>query len=58
MRVKKIISKSKDGQRMEVIAEDAEGKLQTLHLQRCGGEWIGLVPNNKGEKIPEIVNLS
>ena len=39
MRVKKIISKSDDKKRMEVIAEEG-GKLKTLHLKASGKEWM------------------
>ncbi len=39
MKIKKIISKSKDENRMEVIAEDAHGNLRTLHIQRYSKDW-------------------
>ena len=38
MKVRKIISKSKNGNRMEVIGEDDNG-LHTLHINKKGGVW-------------------
>ena len=38
MKVRKIISKSKDENRMEVIGEDDNG-LHTLHINKKGGVW-------------------
>ena len=56
MRVKKIISKSKDGKRVEVIAED-DGKLRTLHLQASGGKWTYLGFDEKGNRILKPIQL-
>ena len=39
MKIKKVISKSPDGQRMEVIAENEHGLLRTLHLHRFKSGW-------------------
>ena len=39
MKIKKIISKSPNGQRMEVVAENKHGLLQTLHLHRFKSGW-------------------
>ena len=51
MEVKQIISRSKDGNRMEVIAKD-DGTLQTLHLCREHNAWRCFVGyNKKGSKV-------
>ena len=39
MKIHKIISKSKDNNRMEVIAVDNNGYYKTLHLHRHGSDW-------------------
>jgi len=40
MKVKKIISKNKDENRMEVIAEDKNGNLYTKHIRKSpDGRW-------------------
>jgi len=51
VRVKKIISKSKDGDRMEVIAEDYHKNLKTLHVQRRSKKWKFCTGYRKGKLV-------
>jgi len=39
MKLEKIISKSKDGNRMEIIARDDFKNLKTLHVHRYSKGW-------------------
>ena len=52
MKLKKIISKSKDGNRMEAITEHGEGILRTRHLHKGGdGKWRYFDRYEKGRQI-------
>jgi len=51
MRVKEIISKSRDGDRMEVIAEDYHKNLKTIHVQRYSKKWKFCTGYSKGQII-------
>ncbi len=39
MQLKSIISKSKNGEKMEITAIDKNNKLKTLHIQKYGEVW-------------------
>jgi len=49
MRVERIISKSRDGNRMEVIGRDADGR-RTLHLHRKNDVWRYSVGYDREDK--------
>ena len=51
MKVKKIISKSKDGEKMEVIAEVYNGRLKTVHIQKHSKDWKFCAGYEKGRMI-------
>ena len=51
MKLKKIISKSKDGKRMEVIAEVYKGRLKTVHIQKHQKDWKYCAGYEKGRMI-------
>jgi len=51
MKIKKIISKSKDKNRMEAITEHGEGILRTRHLHKGGdGKWRYFAGYDKNKK--------
>ena len=52
MKVKQVISESRNGKRMEVIAKDNDGVLHTLHIQQEHKVWKYFVgENKKGVKV-------
>ena len=57
MKVKEIISKSKDGKKMEVIAEAYPGRLKTLHIQRYSKDWKCCAGYEKGRIILRLIEL-
>jgi len=57
MKVKKIISKNKNGNRMEVIAEEG-GIQKTLHIHRENNIWRYFAGcNQEGKKIFLPINV-
>ena len=56
MKVKKIISKSKDGKRMEVIATDGNF-LHTFHVQKHQKDWKYCAGYEKGRMILRSIEL-
>lgn len=57
MKVKQIISKSKNENRMEVIAKD-NSTLQTLHIHRKNNIWKYFVCcDKKGNKVFSIITI-
>lgn len=57
MEVKQIISKSKEGNRMEVIAKD-DSTLQTLHIHRKNNIWRYFVYcDKKGNKVFSVITI-
>ena len=57
MKVKEIISKSKDGNKMEVIAEAYPGRLKTFHIQRYSKDWKCCAGYEKGRIILRSIEL-
>jgi len=57
MKIKKIISKSKDGNRMEVIAGSYHGNLKTHHIHRHQKDWKYLAGYEKGRMILRTIEL-
>ena len=57
MKVTKIISKSKDGKRMEVIAEVYDGRLKTVHIQKHPKDWRFCAGYEKGQMILRKIEL-
>jgi len=56
MKIKKVISKSKDGNRMEVIAEGQGGYLCTLHIHRHSDGWkYHAGRDRKGQPILKLI---
>jgi len=52
MKIKKVISKSRDGSRMEVITEHGKGILRTRHVHKNGnGKWRYCIGYEKGQPI-------
>lgn len=39
MKLHKIISKNKDGEKAEAIIQDKDGRLKTAHIKRTKGTW-------------------
>jgi len=56
MKVKKIISKSKDGKRMEVIAIDGNF-LHTFHVHKHQKDWKYCAGYEKGRMILRSIEL-
>jgi len=56
MNLRKIISKSKDGNRMEVIATDGNF-LHTLHIQKHQKDWKYCAGYEKGRMILRKIEL-
>jgi len=57
MLVKRIISKSRNGNRMEVIAKD-DKSLKTLHIRRKSNVWRYFAgKDNKGNNIFEAITV-
>ena len=57
MKVKKIISKSKDGNKMEVIAEVYHGNLKTFHIHRHSKKWKFFAGYEKNQPILKAIEL-
>ena len=51
MRIKKIISKSPDGSRMEIIGDDN----RTHHIHKTADGWLYSVGNKKFAKVENYV---
>ena len=56
MKLRKIISKSKDGEKMEVIATDGNF-LRTLHIQKHQKDWKYCAGYEKGRMILGKIEL-
>ena len=50
MKLKQIISKSKKGNRMEIIAEE-DNMQRTLHIRKENNIWRFFAGCNKGKKV-------
>lgn len=51
MKIHKIISKSKNGKQMEVIAIDDKGKKQTFHIHKKTTSWQYCVDKDKEKRL-------
>jgi len=57
MKLTKIISKSKDEEKMEVIAEVYPGRLKTVHIQKHQKDWKYCAGYEKGRMILGKIEL-
>lgn len=58
MKIAKVISKSKNGRKMEVIGVDNDGVKRTLHVHKKASEWlysIGVDARGKGKRTFGII---
>lgn len=57
MKLDKIISKSKDGNRMEVIARDDFQNMKTLHIQQHSKKWRYCAGHQNDQPILRSIEL-
>lgn len=57
MKLEEIISKSRDRNRMEIIAKDDFKNPRTLHIQRHSKKWKYCTGHQKGQPILKSIEL-
>ena len=57
MKVYKVINKSKDGNKMEVIAIDNNNTKQTLHINKVNNVWKYYEGINNGIPIYQLITI-